>query len=200
MSSNIPDRAKPWVSIIVASIIIAVLLFATIRYFFYSSPDHETQKKANQPVKPPGRVHQYAAPDHSKQEEKKSIDATDMSQAQELIPLFLKTYIPLDVKQQPNSNIEKSKEYMTETFYKKVSVTQQRYTLDVKRRTVTNIELTPADIRQAVQWWDADIEVQQTDASGKVSTNYLLFVVKAKWENNAWKIDDVGVRTGEWSL
>ncbi|MGG1938288.1 hypothetical protein ABFY57_00900 [Paenibacillus polymyxa] len=200
MSSNIPDRAKPWVSIIVASIIIAALLFATIHYFFYGSSDRQTQEKAKQPVKPPGRVHQYAAPDHSKQEEKKSIDATDMSQAQELIPLFLKTYIPWDVKQQPNSNIEKSKEYMTESFYKKVSATQQRYTLDMKRRTVTNIELTPADIRQAVQWWDADIEVQQTDASGKVSTNYLLFVVKAKWENKAWKIDDVGVRTGEWSL
>ncbi|ALP39381.1 hypothetical protein ASL14_26250 (plasmid) [Paenibacillus sp. IHB B 3084] len=200
MSSNIPDRAKPWVSIIVAFIVVAALLFATIRYFFFSSPDYETQKKASQPVKPPGRVHQYAASDQSKQDEKKSIDAADMSQAQELIPLFLKTYIPWDVKQQPNSNIEKSKEHMTESFYKKISATQQRYTLDVTRRTITNIELTPADIRQTVQWWDADIEVQQTDASGKVSTNYLLFVVKAKWENNAWKIDDVGVRTGEWSL
>lgn len=192
-SSHLPDRAKSWLAIIFGILLIGLFIGS---FFSGRQPDPQPvqPKEAEQPV------HQYTPPatdEANTAGEVKPIPEEALTKVQEILPAFLHAYVPFD-EQEPQAYLEKSKPYVTERLYEQFTSGQRRGTLTSVKTEVRNIELTPAELGQTVQWWNADIAVGHTDSEGNEENNELLYTIKAKLVDGFWKVDDVGIRTGAW--
>jgi hypothetical protein len=156
---------------------------AVYRFSFFRQtsryPDPKPQPVQQQQAEQP--VHQYApqATDETNTAGAvKPISEEALTKVQEILPAFLHAYVPFD-EQDPQSYLEKSKPYVTEQLYKQLTSGQRRGTLTSVRTEVRNIELTPAELGHAVQWWNADIAVRYTDSKGNQEDSELLYTIKA---------------------
>ncbi|MBU8763737.1 hypothetical protein KM868_09545 [Micrococcus luteus] len=194
-SSHLSDRAKSWLGIVFGILLIALFIAS---FFSGRQPDPKPQPVQQQQAEQP--VHQYAPPATDETNTAgavKPISEEALTKVQEILPAFLHAYVPFD-EQDPQAYLEKSKPYVTERLYEHFTSGQRRGTLTSVQTEVRNIELTPAELGQAVQWWNADIGVRYTDSKGNQEDSELLYTIKAKLVDGFWKVDDVGVRTGAW--
>lgn len=88
------------------------------------------------------------------------------TEIQKVIPEFLKVYVPFNAK---DDFLKNSKPYLTENLYKALEQEQRRGTLTIVKTKMTNVELEPQKEGIKEQWWNADIEVENTDQEGQIS-------------------------------
>lgn len=113
-----------------------------------------------------------------------------------MIPEFLKVHVPFNAK---DAFLKNSKPYLTENLYKALEQEQRRVTLTIVKTKMTNVELEPQKEGFREQWWNADIEVENTDQEGQTNISTLAYIIKAKLVDGQWKIDDLGVRSRAWN-
>lgn len=87
--------------------------------------------------------------------------------------------------------MKNSKPYLTENLYKALEQKQRRGTLTIVKTKMTNVELEPQKEGIKEQWWNADIEVENTDQEGQTNISTLAYIIKAKLVDGQWKIDDL---------
>lgn len=117
---------------------------------------------------------------------------------QEVIPKFLKVYVPFNIEN-PDDFLKKSLPYVTDNLYKALEQEQRRGTLTIVKTKVLNVELEPQKEGLEEQWWNADIEVEHTDQDGQTSTSTLAYIIKVNMIDGKWKIDDLAVRSRAWN-
>lgn len=130
---------------------------------------------------------------------KPPITEESVSSAQAVLPDFLKAYVPFD-SERPDAYLERSKPYITDSFYKQLSSFQRRGTLSRVKTEYVTAEWTPAELEADEQWYNVDVTVTHTDINGKNEDGLLLYVVLLKRADGKWKVDDVGIRPGSGAI
>ncbi|WP_433581106.1 hypothetical protein [Paenibacillus amylolyticus] len=133
--------------------------------------EQEQAAAKQQPVNPEKRpVRQYTPNEQAaeeKQAEEVEVPTEEMqTEIQKVIPEFLKVYVAFNAKDDFWKN---SKPYLTENLYKALEQEQHRGTLTIVKTKMTNVELEPQKEGLKEQWWNADIEVENTDQEGQIS-------------------------------
>lgn len=183
-----------------AAVGLIILFFASL------ITGHKVENEQAAPNKQPelsnNEVRKYSVNEHSKQENREMMYQTTsdetQSNIQKNIVKFLNAYVPFD-SEQPQAFLERTKPYVTAEFHKNLQSEFRRGTLSTTKTTVANIELYPDKEGKSVQWWSADINVQNTDNKGKKSDGLLVYIVKVKLIDGEWKADDIGVRSRAWN-
>lgn len=197
-SPQLPDRAKTWFSIIIGLLLIALFIGSLF------SGRRAAQPKETKPAavhKQQGDVYQYEAQPEPEETTSKTPPITEeaVSSAQAVLPDFLKAYVPFDSKQ-PDAYVDRSKPYITDSFYKQLSSFQRRGTLSRAKTDYVTAEWTPAELKADEQWYNVDVTVTHTDINGKNEDGLLLYVVLLKRVDGKWKVDDVGIRPGSGAI
>ncbi|MDO3681815.1 hypothetical protein [Paenibacillus ehimensis] len=196
-SPQLPDRVKAWAGIIIGLLLIALFVgaFFSGRRTVQLNDNESAAKHEHQ------ETHRYEAGPTPDQPTSDNLPITEKvaSDAQAVLPDFLKAYVPFD-SEHPDVYVDRSKPFITEHFYKELSSLQRRGTLSRVKTEYVAAEWTPADLKADQQWYNVDVKVTHTDINGQQKKSLLLYVVMLKLVEGHWKVDDVGIRTGSGAI
>ncbi|WP_337035792.1 hypothetical protein [Paenibacillus illinoisensis] len=191
---------KTWLGAIIALGMIALLIGSI---FEGNRIEKEQAAEKQQPVTQEKQPVRKYTPNEEAVSEKKAEEVTAPSEEmqteiQEVIPEFLKVYVPFNAES-PDDFLKNSKPYVTENLYQALEQEQRRGTLTIVKTKFKNVDLEPQKEGLKEQWWNADIEVEHTDQAGQTNSSTLAYIIKVKMIDGKWKIDDLGVRSRAWN-